>query len=59
MKGEWIIERSSGYLGYRCLKCGTWKYDNERLRCDCDKKRCMNSAPKKNFKPKKSGDSQK
>ncbi len=47
MKGDWVIERSSGYLGYRCLKCYTWKYKKEeKLRCDCDKKKC-NSKPKK------------
>lgn len=53
MKGNWVIERSSGYLGYRCLTCYAWKYSNERLRCDCDKKR-RNSKPKN-----KGGDSQK
>ena len=36
-KGDWEPERSSGYMGYRCTKCGTWGYASEPLRCDCDR----------------------
>jgi hypothetical protein len=33
--GDWIFERSSGYAGYRCRKCGTWVYENTRKKCNC------------------------
>ena len=36
-KGDWYFERSSGYPGYRCVKCATWVYENKTLRCDCDR----------------------
>jgi len=35
-KGDWRFERSSGYAGYRCQKCGTWVYENIARKCDCD-----------------------
>ena len=35
-KGNWVEERSSGYLGYRCTKCGTWRHTYDPLRCVCD-----------------------
>ncbi len=35
-KGEWIEQGSSGFAGFRCIKCLTWKYANEEKRCDCD-----------------------
>ena len=34
--GNWIFERSSGYAGWRCTKCGTWVYIEQPKRCDCD-----------------------
>lgn len=32
-----IFERSSGYAGYRCPQCATWKYeaDSTPWKCDC------------------------
>ena len=36
--GNWVFERSGGYAGWRCIKCGTWIYDKEQKICDCDKK---------------------
>jgi hypothetical protein len=35
-----IQEYSSGYLGWRCTKCATWKYEAEAhpWSCDCDRK---------------------
>jgi hypothetical protein len=36
-KVRWISERSSGYAGFRCTLCGTWRYASEFLKCDCDK----------------------
>ena len=36
---NWVFERSSGYAGYRCSKCGTWVYEDELRKCECDKKR--------------------
>jgi hypothetical protein len=35
---RWAFERSSGFAGYRCQECATWKYASEFLLCDCDKK---------------------
>ena len=35
-KGEWQFERSSGYDGYRCQECCTWKHENQLRTCDCD-----------------------
>ncbi len=32
---NWKSERSSGYAGWRCQTCGTWRYDNAPLVCDC------------------------
>lgn len=37
--GKWYLERSSGYLGFRCARCATWVYYNQELKCDCDGKR--------------------
>lgn len=37
--GDWVMEVSSGYAGRRCRKCATWKYESEKLVCDCDKDR--------------------
>ena len=36
-KDNWIFEMSSGYSGYRCKKCGTWRYANETKICFCNK----------------------
>ena len=36
--GNWVFERSSGYAGWRCAKCGVWIYDKQPCICDCDKK---------------------
>lgn len=36
-KGKWWSERSSGYAGHRCGKCGTWIREHEPLICDCDR----------------------
>lgn len=36
-KGSWICCESSGYDGYKCIKCGTWIYKNDHLKCICDK----------------------
>jgi hypothetical protein len=35
-KGDWEFEISSGFDGYRCQKCKTWIYANQKLKCDCD-----------------------
>ena len=35
-KGDWHFERSSGYAGYRCSRCGHWVYDNASKTCNCD-----------------------
>ena len=35
-KGKWEFERSSGYAGYRCQNCYTWKYEHQEKKCDCD-----------------------
>jgi hypothetical protein len=35
-KGDWVFERSSGFAGYRCQRCATWLYDNQKLVCKCD-----------------------
>ena len=35
--GDWVFERSSGYAGFRCLKCAKWMYAHETKRCNCDK----------------------
>ncbi len=32
---RWEFERSSGFAGYRCHICGTWRYEDAELRCDC------------------------
>ncbi len=42
-ESNWFFERSSGYAGYRCVKCGTWVYANQypekqKFKCDCVKK---------------------
>lgn len=44
IKGNWVQERSSGYLGYRCTVCGTWIYENQPRICDCkqEKDQTMN-----------------
>jgi hypothetical protein len=34
---NWVFERSSGYHGWRCVKCGTWIYDNCARICNCKK----------------------
>jgi hypothetical protein len=34
---RWVTERSSGYLGFRCTLCATWRYPSETLNCDCEK----------------------
>lgn len=34
---RWRSEVSSGYAGFRCNECATWKYASEFLVCDCDK----------------------
>jgi len=34
-KGAWAFERSSGYAGFRCQKCATWIYDNQKEECQC------------------------
>lgn len=34
--GKWVFERSSGYAGYRCEKCATWIYENQKRECKCD-----------------------
>lgn len=34
-KGDWYIERASGYDGFGCVHCGTWRYAHEKLICDC------------------------
>lgn len=37
-KGTWVVERSSGHMGSRCLICGVWAYaDQPQMLCDCDK----------------------
>ena len=33
--GLWRFERSSGYDGWRCLRCAAWRYGGEKLQCDC------------------------
>lgn len=39
-RGDWVSERGSGFLGYRCTKCATWVYDFDyeagNARCQCD-----------------------
>jgi len=35
--GNWVQEYSSGYNGFRCTKCATWIYCDEKFICDCDK----------------------
>jgi hypothetical protein len=34
---RWVSEVSSGYAGFRCTECATWKYASEFLLCKCDK----------------------
>lgn len=34
---RWYPEISSGFSGFRCTECATWKYASEFLVCDCDK----------------------
>ena len=36
-QGDWVFERSSGYAGFRCTRCSTWRYANDAKRCNCDK----------------------
>jgi hypothetical protein len=35
-KGDWFHERSSGYAGFRCKKCGVWVYADQKKQCYCD-----------------------
>lgn len=37
-KGDWKFERSSGFGGYRCQKCQTWKVQDltDGVTCECD-----------------------
>ena len=37
-EGDWVFERSSGYAGHRCRKCGTWVYDYAAKDCKCNEK---------------------
>lgn len=34
-QGNWIFERSSGYVGYRCQDCAEWIYENQPKQCKC------------------------
>lgn len=36
-KGQWVFERSSGYSGHICQKCAEWVYEDQALKCKCDK----------------------
>lgn len=38
-KSNWVFERSSGYAGFRCIHCATWKYASEFLICPCDEEK--------------------
>ncbi len=43
LSNNWVFERSSGYAGYRCIKCSTWIYANQypekqEFKCICIKK---------------------
>lgn len=33
---RWVPEVSSGFAGFRCTECATWKYASEFLVCNCD-----------------------
>lgn len=35
MANNWKNELSSGHMGFRCSKCGTWKMFHSPLICDC------------------------
>ncbi len=34
---NWKFERSSGYAGWRCTKCGIWIYQDTPFNCCCGK----------------------
>lgn len=46
---NWKFERSSGYAGWRCTKCGHWIYMDDPKECDCTKEKQM--AKPKEKKP--------
>ena len=35
MNSNWVSARSSGFDGFRCNKCATWRYANQSLICAC------------------------
>jgi hypothetical protein len=35
-KGDWVFERSSGHVGFRCKRCATWVREDEERWCNCD-----------------------
>lgn len=35
---RWEFKENSGFAGYRCKDCGTWKYASEFLNCPCNTK---------------------
>lgn len=35
-ESRWVSEQSSGFAGFRCTECATWKYASEFLNCQCD-----------------------
>lgn len=48
---RWVPERSSGYAGFRCTECATWKYASEFLVCDCDQQTQFVIAGKEHGQP--------
>lgn len=36
-KGNWESYVSSGYLGYRCKDCLTFRYPKSLMKCNCNK----------------------
>ena len=43
---NWVLERSSGYAGYRCTICFTWVYADRSRVCQCNKEDANNHTMK-------------